>query len=396
MAIDSESVAYIPPKVGTNEKAAAIVQVATKDYVVIFVVHEWLALYDSFKAFLESDVEKVALNIRHDTAAINAKFPEIRLEAMVELSSRAKAIARDECTEGYSLKALAKCLLSLFLDKRIEHEKWAKSRYSPRQVAYAAADPYCVYLVVEKLLDMYTASGRTRPTKIEQLPTNVLDPLEDEALAAHETTGGAEEEEASEPVACTRHDRRRGRARDADASDDEADLRQEDHLDVDDDDDEEAVEAAEQRARDESDEQAPNAILARCMELIDRYAGGDDMHVVELPAGLSAADRKVLHSYTDQRDEKIFHWSEGGEEHRRFCICKLPPPTLLDARRARERDPASPRLREHCSRSRSDSRDSPVPYAQACGRSRRVREARRWSRSRQGNIVRPRLAPMAD
>ena len=63
MAIDSESVAYIPPKVGTNEKAAAIVQVATKDYVVIFVVHEWLALYDSFKAFLESDVEKVALNI---------------------------------------------------------------------------------------------------------------------------------------------------------------------------------------------------------------------------------------------------------------------------------------------------------------------------------------------
>ena len=81
MAIDSESVAYIPPKVGTNEKAAAIVQVATKDYVVIFVVHEWLALYDSFKAFLESDVEKVALNISHDTAAINAKFPEIRLEA---------------------------------------------------------------------------------------------------------------------------------------------------------------------------------------------------------------------------------------------------------------------------------------------------------------------------
>lgn len=77
LGFDTENVAYIPPLVGKNVDAAAIVQLCgDESYCAIFVVHAWGRCFEPFKRLLEDEsILKATNNVAHDISMVSKRFP---------------------------------------------------------------------------------------------------------------------------------------------------------------------------------------------------------------------------------------------------------------------------------------------------------------------------------
>jgi hypothetical protein len=93
-------------------------------------------------------------------------FPSCVVRGDFELSSRVKARVK---LDKYDLGTLARSLLNQHLDKRIEHHLWQTRRYLPRQIMYAATDPYAHLLIALRLGDPAPFGGVT-PAPAEMPP----------------------------------------------------------------------------------------------------------------------------------------------------------------------------------------------------------------------------------
>ena len=338
LGFDTENVAYIPPFMGQNINKAAIVQLATKESAFIFVVHEWERCYASFSKLMASDVEKVAVNVSHDVRMVLARFPEIEINGDVELASRVKAAHPN--LESYGLASMSKHILEKHLDKRIEHHLWEASRYTPRQIMYAASDAYASLEVARALLSEGPQrdgpSTRASRRRFANMPT---EPLTGPNLAriAAETTETDDVEDLGEVrVACTRHRARTGEREHAESeSDGEQDDDDHDDLAVEEDcDDGDGGDArharAEARARrraadgDEGDLEAPEEVFEATKRRVSAYRTASRQDDMELPSSLSNDQRRAIHRLAE--DLGLFHRSVGGAGDRRLVISAFAPP----------------------------------------------------------------------
>jgi len=314
LGFDTENVAYIPPYVGTNVDAAAIVQLCGDEtYCVIFVVHAWGGkCFESFKSLMHDQrILKVANNVAHDVSMITKRFPDVLPAGGSELSDKVKALVS---LLDYKLETMVARILGKHIDKRIQHQFWEAQKLLPRQIAYAATDALAHLELYRRVADP-TATSET--LMIDQRP---------ESLALDAFTKSAESGTES-TTACTRRRRNHSAAAaDDDDDDDGGGGGVRDVLpsgcDDDDDDDEEEPEEAEKPSAPEKDDAASSltspavradaaakTILDMSKSMIDDFYVYDRQEDLVLPTSLSSDDRKLLHRYAD--NFSLYHRSHG-------------------------------------------------------------------------------------
>ncbi|KAH8097506.1 hypothetical protein JL720_398 [Aureococcus anophagefferens] len=298
LGFDTENVTYVPPYYGTNIAKAAIVQLCSGDAAFIFVVHAWERAYPSFVALMANgDVEKVAVNVAYDLRMLHGRF-NIDINGAVELSSRVKAAHPG--LQSYGLASMAKDVLSLHLDKRVQHHLWQQQRYTPRQIMYAANDAWACLRLARTLLPVAprregrsTRAAAAARRRFADLSTEVLTGPNLERIAAEATETDDVVELDETRVACTRHKTRSGAQARADSESDDDD----DDLGVDEEDVAAAgaLDAAEARARtdaagaDDGGLEAPEAVFDAAKRRVQEYAESRRQDDMELPSSLSSS-----------------------------------------------------------------------------------------------------------
>lgn len=319
LGFDSENVAFYGKHAGEGQtiEKTALVQLASESLVALFKLFKWTHMYASFgRLMANASIVKVGNAVHTDVRKLKLRFPDVEMASIAELSTAVKA-AFPHLSNG-KISTMAREVLHVHIDKRIDHRLWECPRYTMRQTKYAANDAIAPRrLIIAALLRNIIQPAITQPAVQGAADEDQVDCVDVAEDALDEDEADAFEVDCNSRgarVACTRTntDPQRREQQEADMVPGRD------------------TEAGMERVADDGDEdhdaEPPSAGLQAMQgyqKMITSYFNENRTHTMEFPSTLTDIERRALHSFADKYG--LHHRSLGPASARRMVITTWRP-----------------------------------------------------------------------